>query len=150
MRDGLRAMTATNMDTDSIARPWYHLPFPRNTRFVGRDEILGTLRDKLFVRKSPRVALVGLGGVGKTQMGPRARIVDEGECSRLLCLLGAGAKLGHFRAGLYADRKTARHQTWSQSRCQRGCTAVSELGGGRAMAACRRQCGQYQTRLWES
>ncbi|KAK3326646.1 P-loop containing nucleoside triphosphate hydrolase protein [Apodospora peruviana] len=53
---------------NGIARPWYHLPFPRNTRFVGRDQILGTLRDRLFVRKSPRVALVGLGGVGKTQV----------------------------------------------------------------------------------
>ncbi|OIW30052.1 hypothetical protein CONLIGDRAFT_555327, partial [Coniochaeta ligniaria NRRL 30616] len=46
----------------------YHVPFPRNKRFVGRDETLGTLRDMLFVQEIPRVALVGLGGVGKTQV----------------------------------------------------------------------------------
>ncbi|KAJ9131270.1 TPR-like protein [Coniochaeta hoffmannii] len=56
------------MGADGGAGPSYHLPFPRNTRFVGRDETLGTLRDRLFVRESPRVALVGLGGVGKTQV----------------------------------------------------------------------------------
>ncbi|KAK3933489.1 hypothetical protein QBC46DRAFT_219842, partial [Diplogelasinospora grovesii] len=43
--------------------PWYYVPFPRNKRFIGRNETLVTLRDMLF-----RVALVGLGGVGKTQV----------------------------------------------------------------------------------
>jgi MoxR-like ATPase len=41
---------------------------PRNKRFVGRFETLLTLRDMLFVQESQRVALVGLGGVGKTQV----------------------------------------------------------------------------------
>ncbi|KAK4139118.1 kinase subdomain-containing protein, partial [Dichotomopilus funicola] len=51
-----------------VAEPWYHVPFPRNKRFVGRDDTLLTLRDILFVQESQRVALVGLGGVGKTQV----------------------------------------------------------------------------------
>jgi MoxR-like ATPase len=68
MREGLHAVTAANMDVDGVARPWYHVPFPRNKRFVGRDETLVALRDMLFVQESQRVALVGLGGVGKTQV----------------------------------------------------------------------------------
>ncbi|KAB5515050.1 P-loop containing nucleoside triphosphate hydrolase protein [Coniochaeta sp. 2T2.1] len=40
----------------------------RNTRFVGRKAELDTLKDLLFSQRSPSVALVGLGGVGKTQV----------------------------------------------------------------------------------
>ncbi|KAB5511633.1 hypothetical protein GE09DRAFT_1269937 [Coniochaeta sp. 2T2.1] len=47
--------------------PYYHLPFRRNSRFVGREAELDSLKDLLFARRSPSVALVGLGGVGKTQ-----------------------------------------------------------------------------------
>ncbi|KAB5581219.1 heterokaryon incompatibility protein-domain-containing protein [Coniochaeta sp. 2T2.1] len=47
--------------------PCYHLPLRRNTRFVGREAELDALKDLLFGRRSPSVALVGLGGVGKTQ-----------------------------------------------------------------------------------
>jgi tetratricopeptide (TPR) repeat protein len=45
------------------------IPFPRNEGFVGRDEQLGQLEELLF---SPghqhKVAITGLGGVGKTQI----------------------------------------------------------------------------------
>jgi hypothetical protein len=68
MRDGLHAVTAANMDVDSVSGPSFHVPFPRNKRFVGRDETLSTLTDMLFVQGSQSVALVGLGGVGKTQV----------------------------------------------------------------------------------
>jgi hypothetical protein len=61
-------VTAANTDVDGVAGPWYHVPFPRNKRFVGRDDTLVALRDMLFVQGSPRVALVGLGGIGKTQV----------------------------------------------------------------------------------
>jgi tetratricopeptide (TPR) repeat protein len=61
-------LTASNLDADGVAGPWYHVPFLGNKRFVGRDEILEALRDLLFVQESQRVALVGLGGVGKTQV----------------------------------------------------------------------------------
>lgn len=47
----------------------HYIPIPRNRRFVGRQAVLDTLRQKLFVDDESRVsALVGLGGVGKTQV----------------------------------------------------------------------------------
>jgi tetratricopeptide (TPR) repeat protein len=49
--------------------PCYYIPFPKNKRFVGRTPTLDKLIQKLFVQNdSQRVALVGLGGVGKTQV----------------------------------------------------------------------------------
>lgn len=49
--------------------PFYVIPFPRNLRFTGRTAILKVLEEKLFGQQpSERTALVGLGGVGKTQV----------------------------------------------------------------------------------
>src|SRR6266480_4558645 len=49
--------------------PCYHIPFPRNQRFVGKSTVLKELTQKLFVNKEcKRLALVGLGGIGKTQV----------------------------------------------------------------------------------
>jgi tetratricopeptide (TPR) repeat protein len=45
------------------------IPFPQNRKFVGRGEQLLALQQKLFIQSdSQRIALVGLGGVGKTQV----------------------------------------------------------------------------------
>ncbi|KAL8367581.1 hypothetical protein RB599_003459 [Gaeumannomyces hyphopodioides] len=47
----------------------YYIPLLRNGYFVGRAEVLGKLEKKLFGEDNPpRVALVGLGGIGKTQV----------------------------------------------------------------------------------
>ncbi|KAM0366288.1 hypothetical protein ACHAPY_009187 [Fusarium culmorum] len=47
----------------------YHIPLARNTRFTGRTTILNALEDKFFgPDQCHRVALVGLGGIGKTQI----------------------------------------------------------------------------------
>ncbi|KAI0452034.1 hypothetical protein F5B21DRAFT_355977 [Xylaria acuta] len=47
----------------------YCIPLSRNRRFTGRDDILNKLREKLFVsRECQKLAVVGLGGVGKTQV----------------------------------------------------------------------------------
>jgi tetratricopeptide (TPR) repeat protein len=48
----------------------YHsIPLPRNRYFIGRDSILQDLQQKLFLRQEcERLAIVGLGGVGKTQV----------------------------------------------------------------------------------
>ncbi|KND93534.1 hypothetical protein TOPH_01531, partial [Tolypocladium ophioglossoides CBS 100239] len=47
----------------------HHIPFPRNEVFVGRKSVMNTLTQRLFGKSSiPRVALVGLGGIGKTQV----------------------------------------------------------------------------------
>ncbi|KAJ5993903.1 FabD/lysophospholipase-like protein [Penicillium sp. IBT 35674x] len=51
-------------------RTRWQVPFERNTKFTGRDELLSDLTQKLE-RKSDatrKVAIIGLGGVGKTQL----------------------------------------------------------------------------------
>ncbi|KAM7186583.1 P-loop containing nucleoside triphosphate hydrolase protein, partial [Rhypophila sp. PSN 637] len=48
---------------------YHYIPLPENSRFVGRRTILDDLRQKLFCETQTRtVAVVGLGGVGKTQV----------------------------------------------------------------------------------
>jgi hypothetical protein len=44
------------------------LPFRKNRQFVGRATILEALEKKLLIEQSETVALVGLGGIGKTQV----------------------------------------------------------------------------------
>lgn len=51
-----------------LVLPCYHIPFRRNTRFVGRGTELDAIKDLLFGQGSPSVAIFGLGGVGKTQV----------------------------------------------------------------------------------
>ncbi|KAL8364651.1 hypothetical protein RB595_003774 [Gaeumannomyces hyphopodioides] len=47
----------------------YYIPLLRNGYFAGRAEVFGRLEKKLFGEDNPlRVALVGLGGIGKTQV----------------------------------------------------------------------------------
>lgn len=49
--------------------PCYHIPLKKNPRFTGRDTILDMLEEKIFgEERSHRTALVGLGGMGKTQI----------------------------------------------------------------------------------
>lgn len=60
------ASEALDTTTDHIC---HYIPFPKNKRFVGRDSTLDALKQMLFTRKECRkVALVGLGGIGKTQV----------------------------------------------------------------------------------
>ncbi|EGU76072.1 hypothetical protein FOXB_13410 [Fusarium oxysporum f. sp. conglutinans Fo5176] len=50
-------------------KPCYYIPFTKNSRFTGRTTILNALEDKFFgLDQSQKMALVGLGGVGKTQI----------------------------------------------------------------------------------
>ncbi|SPO02492.1 uncharacterized protein DNG_05165 [Cephalotrichum gorgonifer] len=47
----------------------FFVPFRENRQFVGRETVLADLRDALFDDSGPQtVAIVGLGGVGKTQV----------------------------------------------------------------------------------
>ncbi|KAG4258772.1 hypothetical protein FPRO03_13438 [Fusarium proliferatum] len=49
--------------------PQFLVPFPRNKSFVGRQDILASLRQELCLKRSYEVAaLFGLGGAGKTQI----------------------------------------------------------------------------------
>ena len=51
---------------ERLPAPSYYIPFSKNPRFVGRIAELDALTQKLFVNK--KVTLVGLGGIGKTQV----------------------------------------------------------------------------------
>jgi len=53
---------------NAIFQPCYYLPFRKIRQFVGRATILEALEKKLFIEQSETVALVGLGGIGKTQV----------------------------------------------------------------------------------
>ncbi|KAF5972527.1 kinesin light chain, partial [Fusarium coicis] len=47
----------------------HHIPLPKNRNFVGREEVVLSLEFSLFAdRECPQVALVGMGGMGKTQI----------------------------------------------------------------------------------
>src|SRR5437660_7341542 len=52
--------------------PHWHLPFPRNPFFTGREDILATLHQRLSPDQGEGLArlyaLHGLGGIGKTQI----------------------------------------------------------------------------------
>ncbi|TRX96992.1 hypothetical protein FHL15_002298 [Xylaria flabelliformis] len=59
----------SNSAASQASRHHYYIPLSRNRRFTGRNSILGELKDKLFVGKEcQKLAVVGLGGVGKTQV----------------------------------------------------------------------------------
>ena len=50
-------------------KPTYYLPFSRNRRFIGRKNELDELQQKLVIRQEcQKIAVVGLGGIGKTQI----------------------------------------------------------------------------------
>ncbi|KAG4274652.1 hypothetical protein FPRO04_14482 [Fusarium proliferatum] len=58
--------------TKKAYEPCYYIPFARNTRFTGRATILNSIEDRFFgPDQSQKMALVGLGGVGKTQIALR-------------------------------------------------------------------------------
>ncbi|KAK4243173.1 kinesin light chain 3 [Corynascus novoguineensis] len=49
--------------------PWFLVPYTENTTFIGRESILKQLQQQLLRHASQsRIALFGLGGVGKTQI----------------------------------------------------------------------------------
>ncbi|KAG7402728.1 Nephrocystin-3 [Fusarium oxysporum f. sp. rapae] len=50
------------------AQPAFLVPFSKNKLFVGRDDFLTELQGLLFNTGCRKVALVGLGGIGKTQI----------------------------------------------------------------------------------
>ncbi|KAK7177499.1 phosphorylase superfamily protein [Paraphaeosphaeria sporulosa] len=59
----------STFDTLGTRKAHYHIPFPKNRYFVGRKEELGLLNQKLLVdRNCQKMSIVGLGGMGKTQI----------------------------------------------------------------------------------
>ncbi|UPL00108.1 hypothetical protein LCI18_011042 [Fusarium solani-melongenae] len=60
---------AVEVDPRTSASTFFHVPFTINRQFVGRTEVLQELQSKLFDGDEfQRVALAGLGGIGKTQI----------------------------------------------------------------------------------
>ncbi|KAK4117998.1 purine and uridine phosphorylase [Parathielavia appendiculata] len=47
--------------------PWFLVPYTENMTFIGRESILNQLQQQLL-GPAPKIALFGLGGVGKTQI----------------------------------------------------------------------------------
>ncbi|CAG9955961.1 unnamed protein product [Clonostachys rosea f. rosea IK726] len=59
----------SSTQTGKFREPCYYIPFARNIRFTGRTVALNKLEDVSFGQeKTQRIALVGLGGIGKTQI----------------------------------------------------------------------------------
>ncbi|KAM0339923.1 hypothetical protein ACHAPU_010755 [Fusarium lateritium] len=54
--------------TERQTKPQFLVPFLENDLFTGRDDILAKLQTLLFDQGRRKVALVGLGGIGKTQI----------------------------------------------------------------------------------
>ncbi|KAF5229798.1 hypothetical protein FANTH_14071, partial [Fusarium anthophilum] len=66
-----RTVDLTNTP-DKVCESYYYIPFTKNPRFTGRTTILSALEDKFFgPDQGQKMALVGLGGVGKTQIALR-------------------------------------------------------------------------------
>jgi len=60
--------SAQRPETPHIHIPWI-VPFERNPHFTGRDSELAQLEEKLFTKgHTTKVAITGLGGIGKTQL----------------------------------------------------------------------------------
>ncbi|PTD01267.1 hypothetical protein FCULG_00012945 [Fusarium culmorum] len=63
---------ATDDSLGKALESCYCIPFTKNKRFTGRTTVLNALEDSFFGQEqTQRMALVGLGGVGKTQIALR-------------------------------------------------------------------------------
>ncbi|EJT69191.1 hypothetical protein GGTG_13300 [Gaeumannomyces tritici R3-111a-1] len=86
------------------------IPLSKNRYFVERAETLGRLKKKLFSEDGPRrVALVGLGDIGKTQVALQLAYLTQEKQVRVVRLLGAGSKHSKLRAGV---RRSATAGKW--------------------------------------
>ena len=63
--------TQTEPEQTVLMEDKFLIPYQQNPRFIGRTELLRTLKDKLYsqvpMQYNHRIALYGMGGVGKTQ-----------------------------------------------------------------------------------
>ncbi|KAF2470933.1 TPR repeat protein [Lindgomyces ingoldianus] len=79
--DVAKTKTADEATGGRSQKPSFYLPFPQNRRFIGRNAELDQLKQKLLVNKDcQKVALVGLGGIGKTQIALRLVFSVKEDC----------------------------------------------------------------------
>jgi hypothetical protein len=62
---------AADTTADHACLPCHYIPLPKNKRFVGRDKTLSAVEQMFFTQECQKVAVTGLGGVGKTQVALR-------------------------------------------------------------------------------
>ncbi|KAK6950452.1 hypothetical protein Daesc_008780 [Daldinia eschscholtzii] len=72
-RQMARCSSRTDQQYDSVpqivpSNSLYHIPHLRNELFAGRNKVLIELEGLFFVKKCRKLAILGLGGVGKTQV----------------------------------------------------------------------------------
>ncbi|KAI1647572.1 uncharacterized protein F4817DRAFT_103194 [Daldinia loculata] len=65
---GLQRSVPQSIHQDIASKSLYHIPHLRNELFGGRDQILEEIENHFFVKKRRKLAVLGLGGVGKTQV----------------------------------------------------------------------------------
>ena len=61
----------TNVSADQASLPCHYIPFSKNKRFIGRDKVLSSLKQKIFVEECQRVTIIGLGSISKMQVALR-------------------------------------------------------------------------------
>ncbi|KAF3065086.1 hypothetical protein GL218_01180 [Daldinia childiae] len=66
--EGLQRSVPRSIRQGIISKSLYHIPHLRNEHFGGRDQILEEIENHFFVKKRKKLAVLGLGGVGKTQV----------------------------------------------------------------------------------
>ena len=67
----MAALSLNNQKDEHLTENKFLVPYPSNPRFTGRTQFLQTLKDKLSAvvpeHHNHRIALYGMGGIGKTQ-----------------------------------------------------------------------------------
>ncbi|KAK3985852.1 kinesin light chain 3 [Cladorrhinum sp. PSN332] len=61
------SQTESALDQKQSTGPWFYVPYPENESFIGRESILEKLQQQ-SMKPASKMALYGLGGIGKTQI----------------------------------------------------------------------------------
>ncbi|KAK4220954.1 kinesin light chain 3, partial [Podospora fimiseda] len=61
------SQTESALDQKQWTGPWFYVPYPENKSFIGRESILQKLQQQ-SMEPASKIALNGLGGIGKTQI----------------------------------------------------------------------------------
>ena len=97
---------------DHAQLPCYHIPMPQNRRFIGQEATIDIIKQKLFVdNEGSTIALVGLGGIGKTQVALQlAYWVKENKPERSIFWVSALSKASFDQAYTEIAKKLALHK----------------------------------------